>query len=183
MSDPRSMNGLVCDVDDITSASGWDVMVEARRVQHRFEVAMDQCLEAFGISYAQYRALIALLDGSDMHISELARRLRVTRQASLAIATKLARSDLVTFERESHATYLVVTPVARARFARLREFADMPEELEHDGYRARRSGRALAESRPIPRSSTPPRMAARGLSRLSVHRPAERVRDRRELPA
>ena len=120
----------MCDVDDITSASGWDVMVEARRVQHRFEVAMDQCLEAFGISYAQYRALVALLDGNDMHISELARRLRVTRQAALAIATKLARSDLVTFERESHATYLVVTPVARARFARVREFADMPDELE-----------------------------------------------------
>ena len=110
MSDPRGMNASMCDVDDITSASGWDVMVEARRVQHRFEVAMDQCLEAFGISYAQYRALVALLDGNDMHISELARRLRVTRQAALAIATKLARSDLVTFERESHATYLVVTP-------------------------------------------------------------------------
>src|SRR5207247_3636774 len=109
------MNGVVCDVDDITSASGWDVMVEARRVQHRFEVAMDQCLEAFGISYAQYRALIALLDGSDMHISELARRLRVTRQASLAIATKLARSDLVTFERESHATYIVVPSLGITR--------------------------------------------------------------------
>src|SRR5207247_4837154 len=130
MSDPRSMNGLVCDVDDITSASGWDVMVEARRVQHRFEVAMDQCLEAFGISYAQYRALVALLNENDMHISELARRLRVTRQAALAIATKLARSDLVTFDRGSNATYLVVTPVARSRFARLREFADMPDALE-----------------------------------------------------
>jgi len=153
------MNGLVCDVDDITSASGWDVMVEARRVQHRFEVAMDQCLEAFGISYAQYRALIALLDGSDMHISELARRLRVTRQASLAIATKLARSDLVTFERESHATYLVVTPVARARFARLREFADMPEELEKSMTDTER-GRLVALLRKADRSLAPPRRPA-----------------------
>ena len=153
------MNGLVCDVDDITSASGWDVMVEARRVQHRFEVAMDQCLEAFGISYAQYRALIALLDGSDMHISELARRLRVTRQASLAIATKLARSDLVTFERESHATYLVVTPVARARFARLREFADMPEELEKSMMDTER-GRLVALLRKADRSVAPPRRPA-----------------------
>src|SRR6476619_1669415 len=120
----------MCDVDDITSASGWDVMVEARRVQHRFEVAMDQCLEAFGISYAQYRALVVLLDQNDMHISELARRLRVTRQAALAIVTKLARSDLVVLERESCATYLVVTPLARARMARLNEFANMPDALE-----------------------------------------------------
>jgi len=146
----------MCDVDDITSASGWDVMVEARRVQHRFEVAMDQCLEAFGISYAQYRALVALLDGNDMHISELARRLRVTRQAALAIATKLARSDLVTFERESHATCLVVTPVARARFARLREFADMPDELEK-GLTDTERGRLVALLRKADRSLTPPR--------------------------
>jgi len=120
----------MCDVDDITNASGWDVMIEARRVQHRFEVAMDQCLEAFGISYAQYRALVVLLDQNDMHISELARRLRVTRQAALAIVRKLARSDLVTLERESYATYLAVTPHARARISRLNEFANMPDVLE-----------------------------------------------------
>src|SRR5437870_8413871 len=146
MSDPRGMNVPVCDVDDITSASGWDVMVEARRVQHRFEVAMDQCLEAFGISYAQYRALVALLADNAMHISELARRLRVTRQAALAIATKLARSDLVTFDRESHATYLVVTPVARALHPppRVRRHARRTRE-RHDGYRARPPGRAPAE--------------------------------------
>ena len=47
MSDPHAMNApAMCEVDDITYASGWDVMVETRRVQHRFEVAMDQCLEA-----------------------------------------------------------------------------------------------------------------------------------------
>ena len=45
---------------------------------------IDADLEAFGISYAQYRALVVLLDQNDMHISELARRLRVTRQAALA---------------------------------------------------------------------------------------------------
>ena len=35
-------------------AQRWDVVVEARRVQHRFEVAMDRCLEAAGLPYAQY---------------------------------------------------------------------------------------------------------------------------------
>src|SRR5437660_7976800 len=156
MSDPRGMNGL-----------------HVRRRRHHkcqrvgrhgrsptrstpLRVAMDQCLEAFGISYAQYRALVALLDGNDMHISELARRLRVTRQAALAIATKLARSDLVAFERESHATYLVVTPVARARFARVREFADMPDELEK-GLTDIERGRLVALLRKADRSLAPPR--------------------------
>jgi DNA-binding MarR family transcriptional regulator len=150
------MNGPMCDVDDITKASGWDVMIEARRVQHRFEVAMDQCLEAFGISYAQYRALVVLLDQNDMHISELARRLRVTRQAALAIVRKLARSDLVTLERESYATYLAVTPHARARISRLNEFANMPDVLEGALTDAER-GRLVALLRKADRSLAPPR--------------------------
>jgi DNA-binding MarR family transcriptional regulator len=149
----------MCNVDDFTVASGWDVMIETRRVQHRFEVAMDQCLEAFGISYAQYRALLVLLGDNDMHISELARRLRVTRQAALATVTKLARADLVTFERESHATYVVVTQVARARLARLQDFADMPDLLERALTDAER-GRLVALLRKADRSLVPPRRPA-----------------------
>ncbi len=64
------------DGDDLTPfADGWDVLIETRRVQHRFEVAMDQCLEGLGLSYAQYRALELLLAAKQMHVSELARRL------------------------------------------------------------------------------------------------------------
>ena len=117
---------------------------------------MDQCLEDFGISYALYRALVALLDGNGMHISELARRLRVTRQAALAIATKLARSDLVTCERESHVTYLVVTALARTRIARFQEFADMPDVLEKALTDTER-GRLVALLRKADRSLAPPR--------------------------
>jgi DNA-binding MarR family transcriptional regulator len=76
----------MCEPNDLVFASGWDVMIEARRVQHRFEVAMDRCLEAFGLSYAQYRALEILLRSRELHVSELARRLRVTRQAANATA-------------------------------------------------------------------------------------------------
>jgi DNA-binding MarR family transcriptional regulator len=149
----------MCDVDDIGSASGWDVRVEARRVQHRFEVAMDQCLEAVGISYAQYRALLALIGGNDMHISELARRLRVTRQAALATVTKLARADLVELERESYANYVVVTPTARARLARLHDFADMPALLE-EGLTDVERGRLVALLRKADGALTPPRRPA-----------------------
>jgi DNA-binding MarR family transcriptional regulator len=150
------MNAPVCDVDDIRMASGWDVMIEARRVQHRFEVAMDQCLQAFGISYAQYRALLVLLGDNEMHVSSLARRLRVTRQAALATVTKLARADLVEFERESHTTYVLVTPTARARLAHLQEFADMPVALEA-GLTDVERGRLVALLRKADRSLRPPR--------------------------
>jgi DNA-binding MarR family transcriptional regulator len=146
----------MCDVDESTFASGWDVMIEARRVQHRFEVAMDQCLEAYGISYAQYRAFLVLLGNNDMHISALARRLRVTRQAALATVTKLARVDLVTLERESHATYVVVTPLARKRLAGLAGFANMPDKLE-DALTAAERGRLVALLRKADRSLSPPR--------------------------
>jgi DNA-binding MarR family transcriptional regulator len=117
---------------------------------------MDQCLEAFGISSAQYRALVVLLDQNDMHISELARRLRVTRQAALAIATKLTRSGLVSCERGSHATYLVVPAHARAQIARLTEFADMPDEREKALTDTER-GRLVALLRKADRSLAPPR--------------------------
>jgi DNA-binding MarR family transcriptional regulator len=146
----------MCDVDDATFATGWDVTVETRRVQHRFEVAMDQCLQAFGISFAQCRALLALLGENELHTSGLARRLRVTRQAALETVTKLARADLVTLVREAHATYVVVTPTARQRLARLQEFADMPADLEA-GLSQMERGRLVALLRKADRSINPPR--------------------------
>jgi DNA-binding MarR family transcriptional regulator len=146
----------MCDVDDATVASGWDVMVETRRVQHRFEVAMDQCLEAFGVSYAQYRALLLLAGSNVMHVSALARRLRITRQAALETVCRLARVDLVTLERERHATYISVTPTARARLARLEEFADLPTALE-TGLEPEERGRLVALLRKADRSISPPR--------------------------
>jgi DNA-binding MarR family transcriptional regulator len=146
----------MCDIDEATFASGWDVMVETRRVQHRFEVAMDQCLQAFGISFAQYRALLVLMGENEMHVSGLARRLRVTRQAALETVTKLARVDLVTLQREAHATYVLVTPIAHKRFARLEEFARTPAALEK-GLTELERGRLVALLRKADRSITPPR--------------------------
>ena len=117
---------------------------------------MDQCLEAFGISYAQYRALLVLLGNNEMHISSLARRLRVTRQAAHATVTKLVRADLVTLEAESHATYIVVTQLARTRLDRLADFADMPAALEN-GLSDMERGRLIALLRKAERSVAPPR--------------------------
>ena len=65
-------------------------MTQLRMTQHRIEVAMDQSLEAFGISYAQYMTLELVLAAEEPHISEVARRLRVTRQAARETDLKLA---------------------------------------------------------------------------------------------
>jgi len=69
-------------------ADGWRVMIETRRVQHRFEVGMDRHLHARGISFAQYRALELLLASDEMHVAELARRLRLTRQTVASTVEK-----------------------------------------------------------------------------------------------
>ncbi len=117
--------------DNTYFASGWDVMIQARRTQHRFEVAMDQALEAYGVSYAQYRALELLLAApSDMHVSELARRLRVSRQSASLTVAKLERAGYAITEREPHTRYVVPTDRAREVIGMMRTFAGMPSDLE-----------------------------------------------------
>ena len=81
--------------DGTLIASGWRVMIETRRVQHRFEVAVDRALSTRGISYAQFRALELLLEEPDLHVSELARRLRLSRQNVASTIEKLERVDLI----------------------------------------------------------------------------------------
>jgi len=120
----------MCDWDDGSAASGWEVLTVTREVQHLFEVAMDQCVEGWGMSYAQYRALEVLLAQREMHVSALARHLRITRQAALATVAKLDRARLVETIREAHATYVVPSDVARAEIAKLRRAADVPTDIE-----------------------------------------------------
>jgi DNA-binding MarR family transcriptional regulator len=108
-------------------------MDQARRTQHRFEVAMDQCLEAYGISYAQYRALEFVLDTSaDIHVSELARRLRLSRQSANLTVAKLERAGYVVTEREPHHRYILATAQARSSITLIREMAAIPLALEHE---------------------------------------------------
>ena len=112
-------------------ASGWDVFVQMRRTQHRFEVSMDQCLEAFGISYAQYRSLELIVQHQGaMHISTIARRQRLSRQSARSSVHKLQRCDYVEFERLPHATYVRPTDKARAHIDRMRRYADVPQRIE-----------------------------------------------------
>jgi hypothetical protein len=55
--------------------TGWELVIAARRSRHRMEVAMDQALEGFAITFARYRALEAIDAAPRMHISALGRKL------------------------------------------------------------------------------------------------------------
>jgi DNA-binding MarR family transcriptional regulator len=142
--------------DDSSFATGWQVMVEMRRTQHLIEVTMDQWLVNWGITYAQYRALEVLVAApSDLHVSELARRLRLTRQATADTVKKLERVDYVQTEREPHTRYVVVTARGRSMLQKLRNFARLPDELD-SGLTPQERGHLLWLLRKTDRTTTPP---------------------------
>jgi DNA-binding MarR family transcriptional regulator len=82
-------------------ASGWEVITSVRRFQHRIEVFMDQSLEPLGVSFAQYRTLEAIDVNREMHIAELARFLRLSRQATHMAVRKLEEGGLVDLTPEA----------------------------------------------------------------------------------
>ena len=85
-------------------ATGWEVMTAVRRSQHRTEVFMDESLEPLAMSFAQYRALESIVANKEIHLSELARLLRLSRQAVQTSVHKLERSDLVDLIHEPAAS-------------------------------------------------------------------------------
>ena len=95
--------------------TGWELVIAARRFQHRMEVAMDQALEGFAITFAQYRALEAISEIGPMHIAYLARLLKVSRQAAQRSARHLANHGLVDLRAEGREVVIEITPEARRR--------------------------------------------------------------------
>jgi DNA-binding MarR family transcriptional regulator len=115
------------------SASGWDLILAVRRFQHRLEVFMDQSLEPLGMTFAQYRALEYLAASLEMHVSELARALRLSRQAVLATVEKLDRGGLIDLVRESGRLYVKPSELGRRRLRSCRRFTDdFKQQLERD---------------------------------------------------
>jgi len=122
-------------------ASGWEVITSVRRLQHRIEVFMDQSLEPLGVTFAQYRALEALDLNREMHISELARFLRLSRQAVQMSVQKLSEGDLIDLIHESGRVYVRTSELGLRRLRLFRKFTHdfnvkLEEELS-DGERHR----------------------------------------------
>jgi DNA-binding MarR family transcriptional regulator len=112
-------------------ASGWEVMTAARRFQHRLEVFIDRSLEHLGMTFAQYRALEVLDANNDIHLSELARLFRVSRQAAGSTVAMLDRGALVDPVREAGRVYVTPSDVGRDRLVLCRRFTeDLKAQLE-----------------------------------------------------
>jgi DNA-binding MarR family transcriptional regulator len=125
------MKRPVC--DDLGWATGWDVIISVRRSQHRMEVFMDQSLEPLGISFAQYRALEAILANKEIHLSELARLLRLTRQAVQMSVHKLHAGDLVELIREPGRVYVRACATGTRRIELSRRFThDLKDGIERE---------------------------------------------------
>jgi DNA-binding MarR family transcriptional regulator len=122
-------------------ASGWEVITSVRRFQHRMEVFMDQSLEPLGVSFAQYRALEGIDLNREMHISELARFLRLSRQATQMTVHKLNQGGLVDLIPEAGRVYVRPSELGLRRLRLLRGFTcDLKARLEEqlsDGERHR----------------------------------------------
>lgn len=117
------MNGVpTCDDDGF--ATGWEVITASRRFHHRLEVSMDQCLEHLGMTFAQHRALETLAANKDMRVSDLARRLRVTRQAARAVVKKLDRGELVETVAEDGRLYVGPSQLGRERLRHCRKVTE-----------------------------------------------------------
>jgi hypothetical protein len=95
MSVPSGINRDVWTEEDERDPNGWDVIDANARLHQRIRVAFDQSLNGYWISFAQYRILEMLNHTPKIHVGELARRLRVTRQAAHGVARQLRRADLV----------------------------------------------------------------------------------------
>jgi DNA-binding MarR family transcriptional regulator len=107
--------------DDRGYANAHEVIDLLRRFQHRLEVLMDQCFEAYGVSFGQYRALEVVSDRPS-HVSGIARRLRITRQAADRLVRKLERSGLVTTTHLGNFTDVEITELGSQCLARFRRF-------------------------------------------------------------
>ena len=94
---------------------------------------MDQSLEPLGISFAQYRALEAVVANREIHLSELARLLRLTRQAVQMSVHKLHDGDLVELIREPGRIYVRVSAAGARRLELFRKFThDLKDGIERE---------------------------------------------------
>ncbi|MDH5224041.1 MAG: hypothetical protein OEW46_04635 [Actinomycetota bacterium] len=103
-----------------------DIVHTHHKLHQRIRVTMDQALEGNFVSYAQYR-MLALLDHTpNMFLNEMARSLRVSRQASKGVLDRLDWAGLVErvegYEQEQAKPYRV-TDLGRHRLLRMHDLA------------------------------------------------------------
>ena len=107
----------------IRHVPGWEVIVTTRRFQHHIEVILDQSLEHYALNFAQYRTLELIAQSRPIHIAELARRMRLTRQAVQVSVRKLQLLGALDIERDRNTTLVFLSDVGRRRIRHYRRAA------------------------------------------------------------
>jgi len=122
----------------------WDIIETHHLLHQRIRVTLDQALEGNFVSYAQFRMLALLYETPNMYLNEMARRLRVSRQASSGVLLRLDLAGLVErlegYEHEQAKPYRV-TELGRHRLFRMNglaqaRFAPIVERLDGNDRRA-----------------------------------------------
>jgi DNA-binding MarR family transcriptional regulator len=81
---------------DAPRPTGREVIAAARLFHHVLRARLNQCFDQeFALTYAQYEILQILEEEPNLHASELARRLRMTRQATNRLVERLRRPGLI----------------------------------------------------------------------------------------
>jgi DNA-binding MarR family transcriptional regulator len=143
--------------DDRGAANAAEVVEAVRRFGHRLEVVLDQCVEGYGVSAAQVRAL-EVVATNPAHVSYIARRLRITRQAADRLVRKLEAAGLVTLAHLGNFTDVERTELGATRLRRFRRLASShvlapielsltPQELRHLLLLVERADDAVANAR------------------------------------
>lgn len=103
-----------------------DIVYTHHLLHQRIRVTMDQALEGNFVSYAQYRMLSLLAHTPNLFLNDMARQLRVTRQASRGVLHRLDMAGLVErvegYEQEQAKPYRV-TELGQRRLARMHDLA------------------------------------------------------------
>jgi DNA-binding MarR family transcriptional regulator len=129
MSDPGGTTSatMPCTLDhewQRAHPTAWDVVETHHLLHQRIRVTLDQALEGNFVSYAQFRMLALLDERPNMFLNEMARRLRVTRQASRGVLDRLEWAGLVErvegYELEQAKPYRA-TDLGRHRLGRMRD--------------------------------------------------------------
>jgi DNA-binding MarR family transcriptional regulator len=148
----------MCEQTGVRVVTTWELIVALRRCQHHLEVTMDQALQGMAMSFAQYRALELLADDRrPMHISWMARLLRLNRTSARETVRHLSQLQLVTTKREGRDVVINLTDLAERRLKLCRQATDQViRGLEEDLSEAQRATLAHLLDRAERAFSPPP---------------------------
>jgi DNA-binding MarR family transcriptional regulator len=133
--------------------SGREVIAAARLFHRVLRTRLNRCFDReFALTYAQYEILQILEEEPNLHASELARRLGMTRQAANRLTERLRRADFIDLApREGGLRVIWLTDLGTRRLATARGRSSVWSTISR-GFRPERGS---FSSRPWGRAGMP----------------------------